>query len=425
MPKEKLEQLILSLTPNQAEALLWDWRFWARPEQLPPTGRWLHWLLRSGRGFGKTRTGAETVNGWARERKFKQILIAGRTAGDVRSLQVEGPSGIIARSPPWFMPNYEPSLRQITWPNGVVGVIRYGDEPDGFRGFEGGGAWLDELFHWKYATAAYDNLMLGMREKGAIRIMITSTPKPTELCKRILKHRRTIDVKGSTYDNRDNLSAEYFEDVVSQFEGSRVGLQELYGEVLTDTPGAQWKYETIARFRVEEPPELERVVVAVDPATSYGEKSDETGIVVAGRGVDRHAYPLADRSGRYAPDQWARQVVKAFREFEANLVVAETNNGGDMVEHTLRTVDPNIPIKKIHAKKAKRIRAEPVAALYEQGKVHHVGLGFSLLEDQLVSTDLDDPKRDGHDDRLDALVYAITELMPGRRSLGDRLAAMV
>lgn len=434
MPAGQRKRAILGLSQAEAEAILWDWEFWAREEQLEPEGDWFTWLLRSGRGFGKTRTGSETVNKWARLKVSKQILIAGRIAGDVRSLMIEGPSGILATSPPWFRPHYEPSKRQITWPNGVIGVIRYGDEPDGFRGFEGGRAWLDELFHWMKADAAYDNLILGMRELGDIRMLITSSPKPTKLCRDIAKESDTIDVKGSTFDNAVNLAPKYLAKIRKRFEGTRQGRQELYGEILSDNPAAQWKYETIAEHRVDAAPELERVVVGVDPAATYGEKSDETGIIVAGvGGRERHGYVIADHSLRAHPQEWATAVVRAFRKHRANLVVVETNNGGDMVEHTLRMVDDTIPIKRVHAKKAKRTRAEPVAALYEQGRVHHVGgPGCSHLdqesqvmhelEEQLCNIDLD--AHDEHDDRLDALVYALTELMVDDGDVLGRLEAL-
>ncbi len=432
------KRVILGLSPDEAERILWDWEFWARDKQLEPEGDWFTWLIRAGRGFGKTRTGAETANKWARAKKFKQILIAGRTAGDVRSVLIEGPSGILATSPPWFRPKYEPSNRQIIWPNGVVGVIRYGDAPNGFRGFEGGGAILDELFHWGHAEAAYDNLMFGMREKGDIRVVIPCTPLPTKLCREISAEDDTVDTQGSTFENSDNLSPKALAKLRKKYLGTRVGDQELLGKILTDNPAAQWRHETILRLRRSrrDLPEMVRIVVAVDPAASYGPKSDETGIVVAGLGADGHAYILDDLSLRGQPHEWARVVSNAYRKWSANLVVAETNNGGDMVESTLRSANAHLPVRRIHAKKGKRTRAEPVSTLYEQGLVHHVWdlddalspaanseiYPFAEMERQMVSVDLNDPK--DHDDRLDAAVYAVTELLVDDDDPLGSLAAM-
>jgi len=428
------KRAVLSLSPAEAERILWDWEFWARDKQLEPPGDWFTWLIHAGRGFGKTRTGAETVRKWAWEKRFKQILIGGRTAGDVRSIMIEGPSGILATSPPWFTPIYEPSKRQLTWPNGVVGVIRYGDAPEGFRGFEGGGAWLDELFHWAQADSAFDNLMFGMRERGDIRVMITCTPLPTRLCREISKEDDTEVTHGSTFENEANLAPKALAKLKKKYAGTRVGRQELDGEILTDNPAAQWTYELITRLRrgSGDVPTLVRVVIAVDPAASHGPKSDETGIVVAGLGVDGHVYVLDDLSLRGKPGEWARVVAGAYARWGANLVVAEKNNGGDMVESTLRSANAHLPVRLIHAKKGKRTRAEPVAVLYEQGLVHHVWdaddsispaangelYPFSEMERQMVSVDVNDPK--DHDDRLDANVYAVTELLVDENDpLGD------
>ena len=432
------KRAILSLSPAEAERILWDWEFWARDKQLEPEGDWFTWLVHAGRGWGKTRCGAGNTNKWAWEKRYKQILIAGRTAGDVRSIMIEGPSGILASSPPWFMPVYEPSKRTITWPNGVVGHIRYGDAPEGFRGFEGGGAWLDELFHWAHADAAFDNLMFGMREKGDIRVMITCTPLPTKLCREISKEDDTVVTHGSTFENQENLAPKALAKLKKKYAGTRVGRQELEGEILTDNPAAQWTYELIYRLRRSKAdlPEMVRIVVAVDPAASHGPKSDETGIVVAGLGVDGHVYILDDLSLRGKPHEWARVVAGASARWGAHLVVAEKNNGGDMVESTLRSANAHLPVRLIHAKKGKRTRAEPVAVLYEQGLVHHVWdtdqaltpaandelYPFSEMERQMVSVDVNDPK--DHDDRLDAAVYAVTELAVDGCDPLEGLAAM-
>lgn len=406
----QIKRTILALSPAEAAAILHDWEFWARPEQLPPPGEWFTWLIRAGRGFGKTRTGSQTAIAWARAAESMQILIAGRTSGDVRSYQIEGPSGILACSPPDFRPLYEPSKRQLTWPNGVVGVIRYGDQPDGFRGFEGGRAWLDELFHWQRAEDSYNNLLFGMREAGCsgVRILVTSTPKPTKLCKELIKEPDTIDVRGSTYDNKANLDAKYLAKMRSRFEGTRFGRQELHGEILADNPAALWTYERVSATRVEECPVLERIVVAIDPAATHGEDSDETGIHVAGRDERGHGYRLQDLSLRGKPEQWAGVAVAAFHRWSANCVVVEDNNGGDMVESVLRALDPDLPIIRVRAKHGKRVRAEPIAMLEEQGRIHSVGTGMVELETQMATVDLDG---DELDDRIDAMVHAMHELL--------------
>lgn len=424
-----MKRTILGLSQAEAQAILHDWEFWARPEQLPPPGDWILWLIRAGRGFGKTRTGAETTNLWAEREESKQILIAGRTAGDVRSLMIEGPSGILATAKPWSRPLYEPSKRQITWPNGVIGVIRYGDEPDGFRGFEGGRAWLDELFHWKRASDAYDNLLLGMREAGCggVRIMVTSTPKPTKLCKELIKDPDTVVTNGSTYDNAANLDKKWLAKVRKKYEGTRTGKQELHGEVLEDNPGASWTYDIIARNRVEpdEVPPLDRIVVGIDPATSHGPDSDETGIVVGGRAANGHGYRLQDLSLRAKPDGddgWAKVAIMAYHRWNANAVVVEDNNGGDLVEAVLRVIDKQVPIIRVHAKNGKRVRAEPIAMLDEQGQIHSVGTGMDELETQMATVDLD--AGEDHDDRIDAYVHAMTELLLDGGGRGDPLAAL-
>jgi phage terminase large subunit-like protein len=426
----QLKRTILSLSQAEALAILHDWEFWARPEQLPPPGDWILWLIRAGRGFGKTRTGAETTNQWAENEEAKQILIAGRTAGDVRSLMIEGPAGILACSKPWFRPLYEPSKRQLTWPNGVIGVIRYGDEPDGFRGFEGARAWLDELFHWGRAQDAYDNLMFGMRERGSdggVRILVTSTPKPTKLCKALIKDPDTVVVNGSTYANSANLDPKWLAKVKQKYEGTRLGRQELHGEVLEDNPGASWTYEIIDRTRVEpdQVPPLDRIVVGIDPAASHGPDSDETGIVVAGRAANGHGYRLQDLSLRAKPDGddgWAKTAVGAYHRWNANAIVVEDNNGGDMAEAVLRVVDKSVPIIRVRAKNGKRVRAEPIAMLDEQGMIHSVGTGLVELESQMATVDLD--AGDDHDDRIDAYVHAMTELLLDGGGSGDPLAAL-
>ncbi|PZN08384.1 MAG: ATP-binding protein [Bacillota bacterium] len=397
------------LSDEEAEALLYDWRFWARPKQLPPEGPWRIWLILAGRGFGKTRTGAEWVREQVERHGRRRIAIVGRTAADVRDVMVEGESGILSISPPWFRPVYEPSKRRLTWPNGAIATLYSADEPDLLRGPQHDAAWADELAAWR-RPEAWDNLMFGLRLGPDPRVVVTTTPRPVKIIRDLLQDPTCVVTRGSTYENAANLAPAFLEQIISRYEGTRLGRQELYGEVLDDVPGALWQRKRIDELRVREAPELVRVVVAIDPAVTSEEGSDETGIVVAGRGVDGHAYVLADRSCRMSPDGWARRAVKAYYDFDGDRIVGEVNNGGDLVETVIRTVDPKVPYKAVRASRGKAVRAEPVAALYEQGKVHHVGT-FEHLEDQLCQITPDGYQGAGSPDRADALVWALTELM--------------
>lgn len=395
--------------------MLYDWKgSWARSNQLPPDDDWSTWVILAGRGFGKTRSGAEWVRDQVESGEAKRIALVARSHGDVRDVVVEGEAGILAVSPPWFRPVYEPSKRRITWPNGAQATTFTGEEPDLLRGPEHDAAWCDEIASWKYPET-YDNLLLGLR-KGASRCIITTTPKPVTFLRKILAQPRTSVSTGSTYENRANLSDRFFDTITERFEGTNLGRQELLAELLDQSEGALWTRRIIEEFRVDRAPEvLRRVVVSIDPAVTSTEQSDETGIVVVGdefrqlNGSNtQHFYPVADASGRYTPDGWARRAVALYEEFNADRIVAEVNNGGDLVEATLRTVAPNIPFKAIHASRGKQARAEPVAALYEQGRVHHVGV-LEELEDQLCNWVPNQRARSP--DRLDAVVWAVTELM--------------
>lgn len=333
------------------------------------------------------------------------------TAADVRDVMVEGESGILATAPPWFRPKYEPSKRRLTWPNGAQATTFSADEPERFRGPQHDRVWGDEAGAWRYPEA-FDQLMLGLRLRdargGPPRCLVTTTPRPTPLIRRLIVDPTTHLTRGSTFDNRAHLAAAYLDQIIRRYEGTRLGRQELYAEVLDDTPGALWKRDSIDARRVQRAPELRRVVVAIDPAVTSGQGSDETGIVVAGLGVDGHGYVLADLSQKASPDAWARAACKAYADHDADRIVAEVNNGGDLVETVLRTVDPRAAYRAVHASRGKQTRAEPIAALYEQGRVHHVG-SLPYLEDQLCTWD---PSADSKSpDRLDALVWALSELM--------------
>lgn len=366
----------------------------------------------AGRGWGKTRTGAETVAEWVRSGKCRRIALVAPTAADARDVMIEGESGLLNVGQPQERPTYEPSKRRLTWPNGAIATVFSADKPDRLRGPQHDGAWADEIAAWRYPEA-WDQLMFGLRLGDDPRVVATTTPRPIPLIKELVESDTTHVVRGSTYDNRANLAPAFFEKIIARYEGTRLGRQELYAEILTDVPGALWNRSMIEIGRVAKPPTtLRRIVVSIDPAASANEDSAETGIIVAGIGEDGHGYVLEDVSLTASPDKWARQAVSAFYVHGADRIVAEVNNGGDMVEHTLRTVDRTVPYKAVRASRGKEIRAEPVAALYEQGRIHHVGY-FGPLEDQLC-TWLPGEKSP---DRLDALVWALTELMLG----GDRV----
>jgi phage terminase large subunit-like protein len=372
-----------------------------RPAQRPPEGDWRVWLILAGRGWGKTRTGAE----WVREtvKSYKYVNLIAATADDARDIMIEGESGILNICPPAERPQYMISKRRLEWPNGATSLIFTADEPERLRGKQHMALWMDEAASWRYPDA-YDQAMLGLRLGDDPRAVVTTTPRPVRLVRELLASPTTTVTRGSTYENRENLAPAFLDQIITKYEGTRLGRQELMGEYLDDFPGALW---TRAMIVQQAAPDMRRIVVAIDPAVTSGEDSDETGIIVAGLGVDGKGYVLADRTCRLSPDGWAKRAVAAFHEFQADRIVAEVNNGGDMVGLTVATVDPKVPFTKVHASRGKAIRAEPVAALYEQGRVFHAG-AFNDLEDQLVSWT---PESGDSPDRLDALVWALSELM--------------
>jgi phage terminase large subunit-like protein len=403
------------LSPAEARALLYDWSFWARPAQLPPAGSWRVWLLLAGRGFGKTRTGAELVRARVAGWTARRLALVAPTAADARNVMVEGESGILAISPPWDRPRYEPSKRRLTWPNGAIATLYSADEPERLRGPQHDATWCDELGSWRYPEA-WDMLMLGMRLGADPRIVVTTTPRPTKLIRALIADPTAVVTRGSTYENRTNLAPAFLQQIIRKYEGTRLGRQELEAEILDDVPGALWTRGVIEASRASSAPTLLRVVVAIDPAATSSEDADETGIIVAGRDGQGQGWVLADASGRYPPAQWAKTAIAAYRAHRADRVVAEVNNGGEMVEATLRVIDPNVSFAAVRASRGKLTRAAPVAALYEQGRVHHLGV-FPQLEDQMcgfVPADQGDlgPRLAGcSPDRVDALVWALTDLL--------------
>lgn len=415
-PESERAARLAALSDVEADALLHDWTFWARPDQLAPDGTWTYWLILAGRGFGKTRTGAEWVRRAVQTTRFVNLI--GATADDARDIMIEGESGILAVCPNAERPDYKASQRKLVWPNGATSLIFTADEPERLRGKQHSALWADELAAWRYPEA-WAQAKFGLRLGERPQACITTTPKPSTLIRELMADPATRTTRGTTYANRENLAASFFSEIVKTYEGTRLGRQELNAEVLDDNPNALWQRAQIDAGRVKSAPDnLRRVVVAVDPATTSNEHSDETGIVVAGIGRDEHLYILADRSLIGTPDQWARAAVNAYKEFEADRIIAETNNGGDMVEAVIRQVDRSVSYRKVTATRGKTIRAEPVAALYEQGRAHHVG-AFDKLEDQMVEYDPTDVQRVKSPDRMDALVWAGTELFGGFSRIGN------
>lgn len=408
LPMAQRRVFLERLTPDQMRKLKRDWQFWARDNQLLPGGEWDTWLIMAGRGWGKTRSGSEAVLDLV-ERGYRSIGLIARTVGDTRNVMIEGPmSGLEACARRrGYEVNYEPSKRKVTFPNGAVAYTYSGDNPDQLRGPEHDALWADELAAWRYAEA-WDMAQFGLRIGERPLAIVTTTPRPVPHLRELLADPGTRVTRGSTYDNRANLSARALRKLEQQYGGTRLGRQELYAEILDDVPGALWTRTILDEGRVRNVPELVRIVVAIDPAVTAGENSDWTGIVVAGIGADRHGYVLDDLTVQTSPERWARIAVAAYERWKADRIIAESNNGGDMVATTLRTVDPLVPVRLVHAARGKRTRAEPVSALYEQGRVHHVG-ALPELEDQLCTW----VPGDESPDRLDALVWALTDLMLG------------
>lgn len=408
------------------------WELVGRPEQLLPPGDWTTWLIQAGRGWGKTRTGAQSTLAVAQDAarmvaarrlapEEARLAAIAPTSADARDVLVEGPGGLLRSSPPWFPGAYEPSKRKITYPAGVEVHLFSAEEPERLRGPQHLWLWCDEFCAWQRAEETLDNALMGLRLGARPRCLITTTPRPSARLRKIIADPHTVVTRGATRDNVANLAPSAVERLYAQYGGTRLGRQELEGEILTDNPAALWKPEHIEGARVAKAPDLlRRIVVAIDPAVSNRPDSDETGIIVAAiadcgckgeTGLEAlHYFVLDDRSGRFTPDGWARTAVAAYRDWQADRIVGEANQGGALIESTLRTLGGfvGLPFTAVHASRGKAVRAEPIAALYEQGKVHHVGT-LPQLEDQLVQWN---PIQDTWSpDRLDALVWALTDLL--------------
>jgi phage terminase large subunit-like protein len=382
-----------------------------------PDGDWETWLVLAGRSFGKTHLAAENTRMMVERGLWGRIALIGPTAADCRDVMVEGKSGLVTLAPPWFRPKYEPSKRRLTWPNGARAFLFSAEEPERLRGPQHDGAWCDEIAAWGDGEETWRQMKMGLRLGEHPRAIATTTPKPVPLILSLMKDSKTVLTRGSTFENT-TMPKQWLDSMRRTFEGTRMGRQEMYAEVLEDVAGALFNQVLIDNARIDAAPELERIVIAVDPPLTSNGGSDECGIMAVGRGgppagstiEGHHGYVLKDHTVRGTPDEWARAAVKAFYEHKAECIVAEVNCGGDMVETVIRSVASDVPFKPVRAMRGKYKRAEPVAALYEQKKVHHVGPteNWERLEKQMrVFTGVNGRR----DDRTDALCWGLHELI--------------
>jgi predicted phage terminase large subunit-like protein len=393
----------------------------AREKQRPPDWDWEVWMILAGRGFGKTRTVVEWLRDNAEKLPKSRWALVGQQASDVRDILIEGESGLLSVSPPWFRPKYEPSKRRLTWPNGSMALCYSSEEPGQFRGPQFHGAVLDEFAKWSYIEECWDNLQFGLRlgrsQNWTPRVCIATTPLPLPIIKLLAKDQKTALVKGSMFENAAHLARSFLERIKAKYAGTRLGRQEIEAEILEDTPGALWTTKLLDAHRVVDPkmlPDFIRFVVAVDPSVAdpkaIGRTDDshlaEAGVVGGGLGEDGHVYVMDDRTTKGSPNEWGNAAVNLYNARQGDLVVAEANNGGALIEALMFSIDNTVPVKLVHASKGKFTRAEPVAALYEQGRVHHVG-AFPELEEELTGwvPGMKSPNR------LDSLVWLVTELI--------------
>lgn len=433
--KETTKEFIESLTEKEIDELKFDWSFWARDEQLPPL-EWVRgeryiWILRCGRGWGKTRTACQTVIEAIKTGMYKRISICGATAEEVRDIMIEGESGLKACCPSSLCMDYRPSIKKIFFKGGVVVSLFYGSEPEKSRGAQSEFLWCDELHKWKYPEATFDNLLLGLRLGANPLCLVTSTPKPTAFTREIEKLKNKdgksacVVTVGSTYSNKSNLSSQFFNTIITKYEGSRLALQELEGHILDDNPNALFKREWIENNRVEVLPPLynqEKLIVAIDPAITHSQKtSDYTGIIVimvgdapkqltngklANHTDKKHYYVLYDASLIGTPYEWGEKVKFLTESYKANECIVEDNQGGDMTEATLINAGVAVPIKRVHSSQNKEARAMQASILAEQGRLH-------FYKNALLK-----------DDPLDVLEAELCNWIPGAKKSPDRLDAL-
>lgn len=412
-PEEKAKLDLLLMPELTAK---WNWRRVARPNQLAPSGDWLTWLVLAGRGFGKTRCGAEWVREEISAKRANRIALVAETQKDLEEVMVFGQSGILSVFPLHQKPKVRVKPVRLEFYTGAVAYGYNATEPDQLRGPQFDCAWGDEFAKWRYARETWDQLQFGLRLGKHPRQVITTTPRPIAVLREILASGTAVVTRGITAENAANLAPSFLKSITDKYANTRLGRQELSAEILDDIPDALWTRAALDRDRrkITEVPQLKRIVVAIDPAAKTNEIPEDgaaTGIIVAGVGEDNRGYVLDDQTMRGSPNAWARMAVASFDRYGGDCIVAEINNGGEMVEATIRAVRPTIPFRAVHASRGKWTRAEPVAALYEQGRISHVG-SFAALEDEMVNFGPNGLAGEFSPDRVDALVWALTELFP-------------
>jgi phage terminase large subunit-like protein len=417
LPPPTRKSLLKSLSAADADLLASEWRFWARDSQLAPDGDWRIWLFLGGRGAGKTRSGAEWIAEEVCCGRMARIGLIGATHADARAVMVEGESGLLNIAPGVV---YEPSNNRVLWPSGAVATLLSAEEPDSFRGHQFDGIWGDEFSKWRNPQEALDMALMTLRLGAAPRMLLTTTPRNIPALKALLETPGVAVTRSAMADNAGNLADGFCDFMQSRYGASVLGRQELDGELIADNDAALWKRDWIEAGRIAAVPDMTRIVVAVDPPVSV--TGDECGIVVVGRCVDEEGYVLADYSaGGLTPAGWAARVMDAFAEFEADAVIAESNQGGEMVRSVLAQADASAPVKLVHASRGKIVRAAPAAALYEARRVHHAGR-FAELEDQMCH--YDGAKSAKSPDRMDALVWALADLFGGKRGAAPRVRTL-
>ncbi len=425
-PKHQRQAILQALDADTLIRFAYDWMIWARDDQLPPLALpdgtpWRTWLILGGRGSGKTRAGAEWIRARAlglpglAETPAHRIALVGRTISQVRDIMIEGVSGLMSVHAPHERPHFEVSRNQLVWSNGAIAQMFGADDPETFRGPQFDTAWCDELTKWRTPERAWDTLQFTMRLGDCPQVCVTTTPKGTRFLKKLMGDPQTVTSRARTVDNAKNLAPTFYADMQKRYGGTVIGRQELEGEIVDERLHGLWRRVWINQNRIEMAaqgrPEMQRIVVAVDPPVTSNAGSDSCGIIVAGLSVDGRAIILADRTiqGR-TPDTWARAAVQAYHDFQADKLVAEVNQGGDLVVAVIQQVDPNVPVAKVYATRGKWVRAEPVAQLYAEGRVAHYGT-FPELERQMCDFATDGLSDGKSPDRLDALVWALTDLM--------------
>jgi phage terminase large subunit-like protein len=422
-----LDKAIDGLSPRELEKILSDWDLRARDDQWPPAlaqdgGPWTVWLVMGGRGAGKTRTGAEWVRGMAlglpgfSPKPVSRIALIGETSADVRDVMIEGVSGLLAIHARDERPLWEPSRRRLAWPNGATAQAFSAEDPQALRGPQFACAWLDEIAKWRHAEETFDMLQFGLRLGDHPRQVVTTTPRPVPILKRLLADPKTALSHAPTSANAENLAVDFLERIVRRYAGTRLGRQELQGEMIEERADALWTRDMLERYRLAAAPPLRRIVVAIDPPASSHARADACGLVVAGKSEAGHVYILQDATlSAVRPAQWARAAVALYHRHEADEIVAEVNQGGDMVSAVIAEADAKAPVRQVRATRGKYLRAAPVAQLYEQGRIHHVG-AFPALEDEMCAFGPDGLDNGRSPDRLDALVWAVTALALGREA---------